>query len=136
MNEGKNIKRDDNNIQFPPYRGSFIGHSVERVARYVNDVIHFPHPYKPGEMMRKWIKRPVIHKFHWGVDKRWHCEVSYPTLNRDPEFGDRPYEKSKGNKGNKGNSRKSKVTKESKPVPVRVKRVLRKRGSSKFKEIK
>jgi len=124
MNEGKNIKRDDNNIQFPPYRGSFIGHSVERVARYVNDVIHFPHPYKPGEMMRKWIKRPVIHKFHWGVDKRWHCEVSYPTLNRDPEFGDRPYEK------------KSKVTKESKPVPVRVKRVLRKRGSSKFKEIK
>ena len=124
MNEGKNIKRDGNSIQFPPYRGSFIGHSVERVAQYVNDVIHFPHPYKPGEMMRKWIKRPVIHRFHWGADKRWHCEVSYPTLNRDSEFGDRPYEK------------KSKVTKEIKPVPARVKRVLRKRGSSKFKEIK
>jgi hypothetical protein len=131
MNEGKNIKRHDNNIQFPSYRGSFIGHSVERVARYVPDLISFPHPYKPGEMMRKWIKRPIIHKFHWGVDKRWHCEVSYPTLNRDT---------SKGNKGNKGNSRKSKVTsnvtKETKPVPVRVKRVLRKRGSNKLKEIK
>jgi hypothetical protein len=118
-------RRINMDIPVPHYRGSFKGHHVTRLAFYEDVLVSFPCPKVPGGWMRTWKTRPVYHEFTWD-GKVWHFSGGGKVRNERPQ---------------KREARKPRVQKlveevQETPVPKRVKRVLRKRGSKEFKEMK
>jgi len=116
----------ENQVQVPHYRGSFKGHHVRRLAYYEDVLVGFPCPKVPGGWMRTWKTRAVYHEFTWD-GKMWHFSGGGGERKERPQKRDVP--------------RKSRVRKmveevQETPVPRRVKRVLRKRGSKEYKEVK
>ena len=112
-------------IQVPVIKGSFIGHHIRRLAFYESYWITFPHPHVPGQFMRMERQRPVYHEFTWN-GKSWTVMGAYRS----------PVQEVPERKKKKSRVRKIVEEVQESPAPKRIKRVLRKKGSKVFKEMK
>jgi hypothetical protein len=113
------------NIQVPVIKGSFIGHHIRRLAFYESYWVTFPHPHIPNQCMRIQRERPVYHEFTWN-GKSWTVFGAYRS----------PIQETPERKKKKSRVRKIVEEVQESPVPKRIKRVLRKKGSKEFKEMK